>query len=770
MKRHNLFSIYFVLLMSLLVVGCSPGKFIPQGECLLDNLKVESNNKEIKPSQMSVYVRQTPNAKWFSLFKLPMHIYCASGSDSTKWMNRFLRRLGDAPVIYDRAKAVETKTEMQKAIQNMGYMGATVRLKEDRISNNKVRVKYVIDAGKPYIVDRLSYNIDDYRIHDYLFADTTRTLLHEGMRFNVNVLNDERQRITNLLHDNGYYRFHKDFITYRADTALNTYKVQLAMNLLPYKKKKEDAPTPHKQFKVRSVNYVLDADLVSMSTDTRPKDSLQYGGLNVFYSDKPFLRPKVLWNANFIRPGELYTNRGVRKTYSALGRLPILKFSNIRFEEVEHNDSTYLDAYVALARNKNQSFSFEVEGTNSAGDLGAAASVEYTHRNIFRGSETFSVKLRGAYEAVTGIDDYVNSNYLEYGIESSLNFPEFKFPFLSSAFKRRINATSEVSAKYNWQIRPEFERTSASSAWSYRWQGKPGAAHRFDLLDISYIYMPKVSATFSDYLQRMAAINPLVVYAYKDVFIVRMGYTYTYNSRGKSTGNSLQNSYSFRFNIEESGNLLYGISKVFNKHPKDGDAFKLANIDFAQYVKMDVDFAKNFVIDDRNSFVFHTGLGIAVPYGNSKNLPFEKQYFSGGANSVRGWKVRSLGPGSFGGVGNSADYIMNTGNIKLDLNLEYRTFLFWKLNGAAFIDAGNIWNLPGKGLSSEGNFNFVNFYKELAVSYGLGIRFDLDFLILRFDAGMKAVNPMYKGRDKFPITSPNFKRDFAFHFAVGYPF
>lgn len=770
MKRHNLFSIYFVLLMSLLVVGCSPGKFIPQGECLLDNLKVESNNKEIKPSQMSVYVRQTPNAKWFSLFKLPMHIYCASGSDSTKWMNRFLRRLGDAPVIYDRAKAVETQAEMQKAIQNMGYMGATVRLKEDRISNNKVRVKYVIDAGKPYIVDRLSYNIDDYRIHDYLFADTTRTLLHEGMRFNVNVLNDERQRITNLLHDKGYYRFHKDFITYRADTALNTYKVQLAMNLLPYKKKKEDPPTPHKQFKVRSVNYVLDADLVSMSTDTRPKDSLQYGGLNVFYSDKPFLRPKVLWNANFIHPGEYYTNRGVRQTYSALGRLPILKFSNIRFEEVEHNDSIYLDSYVALARNKNQSFSFEVEGTNSAGDLGAAASVEYTHRNIFRGSETFSVKLRGAYEAVTGIDDYVNSNYLEYGIESSLNFPEFKFPFLSSAFKRRINATSEVSAKYNWQIRPEFERTSASSAWSYRWQGKPGAAHRFDLLDISYIYMPKVSATFSDYLQRMAAINPLVVYAYKDVFIVRMGYTYTYNSRGKSTGSSLQNSYSFRFNIEESGNLLYGFSKVFNKHPKDGDAFKLANIDFAQYVKMDVDFAKNFVIDDRNSFVFHTGLGIAVPYGNSKNLPFEKQYFSGGANSVRGWKVRSLGPGSFGGLGNSADYIMNTGNIKLDLNLEYRTFLFWKLNGAAFIDAGNIWNLPGKGLSSEGNFNFVNFYKELAVSYGLGIRFDLDFLILRFDAGMKAVNPMYKGRDKFPITSPNFKHDFAFHFAVGYPF
>lgn len=769
MNRQTLFSIYFILLISLIVAGCSPGKFIPTGEYLLDNVRVESDNKEIKPSQMSVYIRQTPNAKWFSLFKLPMYIYCASGVDSSKWINRFWRKLGDAPVIYDSIKAMETRSEIQKAVQNMGYMGAKVHLKEDH-AGNRVKIRYVIDAGRPYIVDHLSYNIDDYRIHDYLLADSARSLLREGMRFNVNVLNEERQRITNLLYDKGYYRFNKDFITYRADTALNTYKVQLAMNLLPYKKKKEDIPAPHKQYKVRSVNYVLDSDLVSMSADTRFKDSLHYGGLNLFYSGTPFLRPRVIWNANSIHPGDFYTNKGVQDTYSALGRLRILKFSNIRFEEVSHNDSTYLDAYVALARNKNQSFSFEIEGTNSAGDLGAAASVEYTHRNIFRGSEAFSVKLRGAYEAVTGIDDYVNSNYLEYGVETSLNFPEFKFPFLPSAFKRRINATSEVSAKYNWQIRPEFERTSASAAWSYRWQGKPGAAHRFDLLDISYIYMPKVSSTFSEYLLRMAAINPLVVYAYNDVFIVRLGYTYTYNSRGKANGNSLRNSYSFRFNIEESGNLLYGFSKVFNKRPKDGDAFKLANIDFAQYVKMDVDFAKNFVIDDRNSFVFHTGLGIAVPYGNSKNLPFEKQYFSGGANSVRGWKVRSLGPGRFGGVGSSADYIMNTGNIKLDLNLEYRTFLFWKLNGAAFIDAGNIWNLPGKGLSAEGNFVFDSFYKELAVSYGLGIRFDLDFLILRFDGGMKAINPMYKGRERFPIVSPRFKRDFAFHFAVGYPF
>ena len=415
--------------------------------------------------------------------------------------------------------------------------------------------------------------------------------------------------------------------------------------------------------------------------------------------------------------------------------------------------------------------SFEIEGTNSAGDLGAAASVSYTHRNLFKGSETFTIKLRGAYEAVSGLEGYTNSNYMEYGVESSLNFPEFMFPFLSSDFKRRIKATSEVNVKYNWQIRPEFERTLAAASWSYRWTKRQKATHRFDLLDINYIYMPYTSAAFDAYLDNMDKVNPLLRYSYEDLFIVRLGYTYTYNSAGAtSLKTSQRNSYSIRFNIEEAGNLLYGFSKLINKHPKEGEAFQLANIDFAQYVKADFDFAKNFMIDDRNSLVFHLGVGVAYPYGNSKSLPFEKLYFSGGANSVRGWRVRSLGPGSYRGDGNSIDYVNHTGDIKLDLNLEYRTYLFWKLNGALFVDAGNIWNIRSQGIQTEGLFRFNKFYKQLAVAYGLGIRFDLDFLILRFDGGMKAINPMYTGKDRYPIVSPNFKRDFAFHFAVGYPF
>ena len=763
----------YICCMYLLLVlsGCSVNKFIPQDSYLLDDVKIESDNKEIKPSYMTVYVRQNPNAKWFSLVKIPMYIYSASGQDSTRWINRLWRRLGDAPVIYDRELAQETRQEIQKAVQNIGYMGASVTVRETP-KGNRMKVCYQITSGEPYVIDYIGYDIDDARINALFRDDSIRINLQKGMRFDVNQLDAERQRITQYLQDRGYYRFNKDFITFQADTILNTHKIDLTMQIAPFQRLKEDSPSTHRQYTVREVNYLLDTDPTSLSEESFGQlHRFSTGHIQIYYNDKMFLRPKVLEESNFITKGQLYQSRDVQNTYASLSRLHILKYSNIRFREVLQNDSAFLDAYVTLSRNKNKSMEFEIEGTNSAGDLGAAASVTFNHRNLFKGSESFSLKLRGAYEAITGLEGYANSNYMEYGVESSLNFPEFMFPFLSSDFKRKIRATSEVSVKYNWQIRPEFERTLASAAWSYHWTRRGKATHRFDLLDINYIYMPYTSPTFEEYLDRMDEVNPLLRHSYEDLFIVRLGYTYTYNSAGASTMQTAKrNSYSIRLNIEEAGNLMYGISRLTQRKKSDDGIYQLANINFAQYVKLDFDYAKNFMIDERNALVFHTGIGVAVPYGNSKSLPFEKLYFSGGANSVRGWGIRTLGPGTYQGDANSIDYVNHTGDIKIDLNLEYRTLLFWKLNGALFIDAGNIWNIRSQGIYSEGVFRFDRFYKQLAVSYGLGIRFDLDFLILRFDGGMKAINPMESGRNRFPVISPNFKRDFAFHFAVGYPF
>lgn len=758
----------YIVVTALLLVGCSVSKFVPEGKYLLDEVHISSDNKEIKSSEMYSYVRQKPNSKWFSLVKLPMYIYCSSGKDSTKWINKILRKMGDAPRIYDARVAEETRMQILGAVQNKGYLGAQVSL-EEKIKKNKLDTYYRISSGKPYIISSIDYNVEDYVIRDLLMNDSIHSGLKVGERFDVNQLEEERNKITQFLLNRGYYRFNKDYITFQADTVNGTYRIDLTMNIGLNNMPNSSETSLHRQYSIRNVNYLMDVDY--SPNNGVNLDTMSYGGINILYDKKLFLRPGVIDSHNRIVSGKLYSNRDVMSTYSSLSRLGILKYSNIRFVEHLENDSAYLDAFVSLSKNKNKMLSFQVEGTNSAGDLGAAASVTYTHRNLFKGSETFTIKVRGAYEAVTGLEGYANNNYTEYGVESSLDFPEFMFPFLTSDFKKRVNAKSEVSMKYNWQIRPEFERTLASAAWSYRWNSGRRANHRLDVLDINYIYMPYRSNTFIEYLNYMDEVNPLLRYSYEDLFIVRLGYTYTYNSAGVTTQQTAKkSSYSIRFNIEESGNLIYGFSKLIHKKPSDGESFRMGNISFAQYVKTDFDFAKNIMIDDRNSLVFHIATGVAIPYGNSKSLPFEKLYFSGGANSVRGWSVRSLGPGRYHGNSGSLDYVNHTGDIKLDLNVEYRTHLFWKLNGAAFIDAGNVWTLKSRYSDDTGQFAFNRFYKEIAVSYGLGVRFDLDFLILRFDGGMKAINPMESGADRFPVIRPDFSRDFAFHFAVGYPF
>ena len=770
MKKGILYTILLYLALSL--ASCSATKFVPDGSYLLDEVKIHTDNKEIKPSDMRLYVRQNPNSKWFSTIKTQLYVYNWSGRDSTKWFNRFLRKIGDAPVIYNESDAIRSQEEIAKAVQNLGYMGASVK-RTTKTKKKKLKLFYEITSGKPYIVRTLKYDISDKKIAEYLRNDSTQSMLREGMLFDVNVLDAERQRITDYLLCNGYYKFNKDYITYTADTARNTHQVDLTLHLLPYKTYVGDTPKEHFQYKINKINFITDYDVLQSSalSSIEINDSLHYNGFPIYYKDKLYLRPKVLVDNLRFASGDLYDERNVQKTYTYFGRLSALKYTNIRFFETQNGDSTQLNCYVMLTKSKHKSISFELEGTNSAGDLGAAASVSFQHRNLFRGSETFMVKFRGAYEAISGLQPgYKNHNYTEYGVETSINFPNFLFPFLTSDFKRRIKATTEFGLQYNYQLRPEFSRTIASASWSYKWIQKQKIQHRIDLLDISYLYLPWISSQFQEDYINKDKDNYILKYNYENRLIVRMGYNYSYNSAGGALVNNTitTNSYSIRAGFESAGNILYGISKMINmRKNKDGE-YAILGIPYAQYLKGDFDFAKNIIIDHRNSLAFHAGIGIAVPYGNAKVVPFEKRYFSGGANSVRGWSVRILGPGSFAGDGN---FMNQSGDIKLDASIEYRTRLFWKFRGAAFIDAGNIWTIREYENQPGGVFEFDKFYKQIAVAYGLGLRLDLDFFVLRFDGGMKAINPKYKkAKERYPIIHPRFSRDFAFHFAVGYPF
>lgn len=763
--------IYYCLLpLFILVSSCSVSKFIPDGAYLLDEVKIVSDNKSIKPSAVSSYVRQTPNSQWFSSIKVPLYIYSLSGMDSTKWSNKFFRKIGDAPVVYDEAYAERSKADIAKALQNLGYMRAQVEM-EKRVKKKKLKLIYRLHTGPEYKVRHIAYDIRDGKIEE-LMNRSYRTGLYEGMALNANLLNEERQRLTDFLQANGYYKFNKDFIAYTADTTLDTRIADITMHLSLYKNA-DKTERAHSPYTLNSVNVLTDFDLFRVQQQGNlPYDSIRYDGINIFYRDKLFIRPNILANNVYVAPGELYNEEMQQNTQRAFGRLRAVKYSDIRFVEREEADSMQLDCFVLLARNKQKSVSVELEGTNSAGDLGAAASVSFQNRNLFKGSELFTFKLRGAYEAVTGLQGYTNENYTEYGVEASINFPRFLFPFLSRDFKRKIRATSEIDIQFNAQIRPEFSRRVASVSWSYKWSPKTKIQHKVDVLDIDYVYMPWISQTFKrNYLDSISTRNSILKYNYENLLIMKMGYGYIYHSAGGTAHSASGNSYSIRFNIETAGNLLYGASHLFHSRRNEDGQYTVADIAYAQYIKGDIDYAKRFRIDSRNSIVFHSGLGIAYPYGNSSILPFEKRYFSGGANSVRGWSVRRLGPGKFAGNDKNIDFINQSGDIKLDVNVELRTHLFWKLNGALFVDAGNVWTIREYEEQPGGAFRFGSFYKQIAASYGLGLRFDLDYFILRLDGGMKAVNPVYEsGKERYPIVNPKFGRDFAFHFAVGYPF
>ena len=390
-------------------------------------------------------------------------------------------------------------------------------------------------------------------------------------------------------------------------------------------------------------------------------------------------------------------------------------------------------------------------------------SITYQNRNLFRGSELFSAELRGAYEAITGLEGYNDENFMEWSAEARLQFPRFIAPFTSKAMRRRSTASSELSLSWDMQNRPEFHRRVFSAAWRYRWTSPDRHInYRLDVPEINYVYMPWISETFKhDYLDSVSNQNVILRYNYEDLFIMKVGFGLTYT----------HGSDALRFNIETAGNLLNSLSAGlrFSKN-KDGQ-HTLFGIAYAQYAKFDFDYTHLVSFDEHNSLALHADFGIACPYGNSSVLPFEKRYFSGGANSVRGWSVRELGPGSYRGKNGRIDFINQTGDMKFDLNAEYRTFLFWKFNGAAFIDAGNIWTLRNYPDQPGGQFKWNEFYKQIAVAYGLGLRLNFGYFILRFDMGMKAINPAYNNSDDhYAIFHPDFSRDFTFHFAVGMPF
>ncbi|MCH5309365.1 MAG: BamA/TamA family outer membrane protein [Prevotella sp.] len=730
-------SYLFPLVCVFLLGACSASHSLSEEERMLDRVKVVTDGKykDISTSQLKSYVRQRENTRWFSALKIPLGVYVLAGKDST-WVSRTLRSMGEAPVVFDTLAARRSCDDLRLVLQNKGYLDAQVELYVDS-KRHKLDAIYVLHPGEPYYVKEFSADIQDSVVARLLKDRKPR--LREGMQFGIDALNDERSEITSFLQNRGYFRFNKEFITYKASADKESHGVALQLVLHPYANPKK-GDTLHTSYTIHNVSYGSGS----------PDDLTIH------------LRRHVLQENTFIRSGKSYSASDLQNTYSHFGRLGAVKYTNISFEQVP--DTNLLDAKIQLQTNKPSTISFQPEGTNTAGDFGAAASLTYQNRNLFRGSETFSLQLRGAYEAIRGLEGYSNQDFVEYSVESRLTFPRFIFPFLSSDVRRRIIATSDVSVMYDTQNRPEFHRRVLSAGWHYRWQPqRHHDSYRVDLIDLNYVFMPWISETFrQEYLDNTTNSNVILRYNYEDLFIMRTGFGYAYNNGVLA----------LKANVETAGNLLNLLSRSFGSARNEAGQYRVFGIAYAQYAKGDFDFTRQLFAQGGSQLVFHFGLGVAYPYANSRVLPFEKRYFSGGANSVRGWSVRSLGPGRYKDKDGRINFITQTGDMKLDVNLEYRTHLFWKFAGAAFIDTGNIWTLRAYDEQPGGQFHLDTFLRDLAVSYGLGLRLNFDYFILRFDLGMKAVNPAYETEEEahYPLIHPRLGRDLAFHFAVGLPF
>ncbi|MBQ6764001.1 MAG: BamA/TamA family outer membrane protein, partial [Paludibacteraceae bacterium] len=447
-----------------------------------------------------------------------------------------------------------------------------------------------------------------------------------------------------------------------------------------------------------------------------------------------------------LKEGEQYADWRVERTYARMNAMAPVKYVDIAFTDA---GDSLLDCSITVSRGRLNSVAAEVEGTYSAGDWGIAAGLNYSNKNIFHGAEVLTLGGRASYEWRAN-----GGRAIEAKAEAGLLFP----------------SNVKLNVAYNYQQRPEeYTRTIVNAGLSYTIPRQSGSrwTHQFNLIDINYIYLPWMSEQFKkDFMDKSSVLKA----SYEDHFILDWSYTGTYSTYSQRFPN--RSFLQLALRVETAGNALYALSTAARFEKNNDGHYVLWKIPFAQYAKGDVNFTYHGIITPEHHLVGHVGIGVAVPYLNADAVPFQKRYFAGGANGIRGWQARTLGPGTFRGTGNAMVYDLQAGDVKLDANIEYRFKVLKFLELAAFMDAGNIWTIREYDSQPGGAFT-ADFYKQIAWSYGVGVRFDLSLLIFRIDFGVKLHDPSRIAEGKQWRTAANglgWKDDMTFHFAIGHPF
>ena len=747
----------------LLLTACSVTKKVPDDAYLLNRANINSDTRTVSTSQLRSYLRQQPNRSTPLLGRWRLRMYNIPDNDYT-WLNRQLLRRGEPPVLYSEQLTVISAEQIRRHLVNRGYLNAVVDtavVLRDRRAN----VTYNITANEPYRIVSFTDTIhsQDTTIFRILQEARRADVVRVGDRFDMGVLEQRQIRLTNQLRNRGYFGFHRnDFVWWADTTNVDANQVALTLAL------RDGAQ--HTQYHIGNVTVVSGVSEAILQDPTQHHllDTINFRDIQIISERERFLRPRAIFYNTFLRPERLYSERMHERTWSALTALGPVSQTIIDPISVERNDSSFLDMRITLRPGNLHFMQLGLDGTNSAGDLGISTFAMYEHRNFFRGGERFRLRANAAYEFITASDSItlLDQSFFEYGLEASLSIPQLLLPWLMQRLQDRPAASTEFSIGANFQRRPEYFRQFFSLATRFQWQALDWRLQNtIEPIGITYIRMPRMSDRFLELLNQI----PVMRYSYDEQLIVRTAYTATFTnvSRIPTIATPLM-PVRIRAGVEVAGWLPRMVSAAGGGSVSDTGSKEIFRVPFAEYVKLDFDFATLYNFDERNTLAGRAAVGVAVPYGNSQILPFERRYFSGGANSVRGWNSRTLGPGTFGGAEHA--FAQRVGDIRLDFNLEYRHQLSNLFELATFVDAGNIWTIRDYESQPGGLFRWNYFLGELGVAYGVGLRLNLDFLLLRLDFGMKAHNPGLPQGDRWTVFRPNLRRDLAFHFAIGYPF
>ena len=759
-----------MLLVALAVYSCSVEKYIPEDEFLYRgaNLKfidtvLDKNYKEVKTETEGVLYPQ-PNSRFLGMYP-GLYFHYKAQRENPGIINKFFnKKIGEEPVYFSDVELSETEELIYNRLENRGFFYSLIESNSTiDSSSHTAKVNYEVTLKKPYVLETYQLEKDSLPSTDSLelvkklekAVVDENSVIKKGMRFDLADFKSERERIDEFLKQEGYYNFNGNFLIFEADT--NTYdnkKFDLFLRL------KDNVPDKSK------VPYIIDdVDVYpneSIETRDQEKDTVSLDSLD-FIQAKEFFKPKRLSPYILLKPGQRYNPILSKYTSRRLSSIGTYKFVNIHYKEndtvVDENGFRHLDAIIELSPLQKRSLRAELQGvTKSNNFAGPGLGLTYTNRNWFKGGEQLNIRGSVAYEKQFSSGEQSGLSSLQLGLETSVRFPRLLFPIVdvNKRFKYSIPQT-EVKLGIDYLNRSQlYSLNSYQTSFGYIWKANRYVTHQLNPININYVRLGNVTEEFNEILNQ----NQFLRRSFEQQFIAGLTYGFTYN---ELVDNYRTGALYFNFNFDIAGNTL----SLFDQSAtdEDGNAVnEFLGLQYAQYAKGDIDIRYHYKLnDDGQVLIARLFGGLGYSYGNSESLPFVKQYFAGGPYSVRAFRIRGLGPGSYQPTDESSynAYFDRAGDIRLEANLEYRFPLFNYVNGAIFTDAGNVWLLRENDALPGGKFS-SSFTNELGIGSGVGVRVDIQGFVIRFDLASPLKRPAKSF--EFEYDSP------VLNFAIGYPF